>query len=120
MMEFVRLAQDSVIGSLENKKFLLNRAEMSLASFRQEPYLLSSKEEAVLYQAAQHYLFAAFPEVSLSEIAKNSNVGVQTARKYTIALEEKSLAVWETLWHANQRRQWRRHKATLQEYQFAK
>jgi Fic family protein len=91
MMEFVRLAQDSVMGNLENKKFLLNRAGASLASFRQEPYLLSNKEEAVLYQAAQHYLFAAFSEVSLSDIAKNNDVGVQTARKYTIALEEKGL-----------------------------
>jgi Fic family protein len=91
IMEFIRLAQDFVMENLASKKALLLRAEESLDNFRNEPYSLTEKEIKVMFQAVQHFLFAAFSEISLIEIARHSHVGAQTARKYTLSLEEKGL-----------------------------
>lgn len=91
MMEFIRLAQDSVVESLENKKALLTRAGESLNNFRVEPYRLSLREEKIMFQAVQHFLFDAFSEISLKDISQHSGLSLQTARKYTIRLEEKGL-----------------------------
>lgn len=91
MMEFIRLAQDSVMENLEHKKLLLKRAEESLNRFEAEPYSLTPKEVKIVFLAAQFFLFNAFPEISLKDIAEYSGVSVQTARKHTLKLEEKAL-----------------------------
>lgn len=91
MLELIRLAQDSVLENLGNKKAMLKRAEDSLGNFVAEPYSLSPKEIKVMFQAVQHYLFDAFSEISLEDISRHSGVGLQTARKYTLKLEEKGL-----------------------------
>jgi Fic family protein len=91
IMEFIRLAQDSVMENLENKKTLLRRAEESLNNFQGEPYRLSPKEKRIMFQAVQHSLFDTFSEISLKDIAQYSEFGLQTARKYTIRLEDKGL-----------------------------
>jgi len=91
MMEFIRLAQDSVIEELESKAILLERAQGLLEDFRKAPYALSSKELNVLFQAVQHFLFGAFEEISLCDVVRHLKVGAQTARKYTRVLEEKGL-----------------------------
>ena len=91
MMEFIRMAQDSVIEELEYKKYLLQKAQVALDNFDARPYSLSQKEKKVAFQALQHYLFDTFSEISLSDISHYTEVGSQTARKYTISLEEKGL-----------------------------
>lgn len=91
IMEFIRTAQDEVMENLERKKFLLQKAEKALPAFIEEPYYLSQKEMNVIFQAVQYELFDAFSEVSLKDIAANSGVSLQTARKYTLELEEKGL-----------------------------
>lgn len=91
MMEFIRSAQDSVIESLESKTELLERAKSSLDKLKEDPYFLSVNEVRALFQAAQHYLFDTFAEISLNDIARYSEVNAQTARKYTLKLEERGL-----------------------------
>ncbi len=91
MMQFIRNAQDSVMENLTIKKSQLDNAEHSLDALQSKPYSLTEKEIHVVFQAAQSYLFGAFSEVSLREIAQGSHVGAQTARKYSRKLEEKEL-----------------------------
>lgn len=76
---------------LEHKHLLLRKAAESLGSFTKGPYSLSRREEEALFLIVQHSLFDAFSEVSLRDIAANLDVGLQTARKYTLRLEEKHL-----------------------------
>lgn len=91
MMEFIRLAQDSVMESLERKKALLLQAYESLSLFEKKPYSLSAKEVRVMYQVVQNDLFDIFSEISLEDISRYSSVSTQTARRYTLKLEEKGL-----------------------------
>jgi Fic family protein len=91
IMEFIRSAQDYLMADLEFKEALLNRAHDSLDNFQAEPYSLSDKEAEVMLQALQYELFDIFSEISLADIARNSSVGMQTARKYTLKLTEKGL-----------------------------
>lgn len=91
MMEFIRLAQDSVMENLEHKKVLLDRAKESLRDTAKEPYTLSEKQQTVIFLAVQNHLFDMFSEISLDDIASYSGTSTQTARKYTLELEEKGL-----------------------------
>jgi Fic family protein len=91
MMEFIRLAQDSLLDNLESKNDFLKRASDSLDKFQDEPYRLSPKELKVMYQAVQYSLFNPFSEISLEDIAQHVEVGTQTARKYTLKLEQSGL-----------------------------
>ena len=91
MMKFIRLAQEGVMESLESKIELLNRAGLSLDRFKQEPFFLSEKEATTLFILVQYHLFSTFPEISLRDILYASHVSMNTARKYTLALEEKGL-----------------------------
>ena len=91
MMEFIRLAQDAVMENLEEKKAKLETALESLAGLKEEPYSLSRHESDIMFIAVQDYLFNAFEETSLEDISLNAKVGKQTARKRTLALEEKGL-----------------------------
>lgn len=91
MLEFIRLGQETTIEDLEEKLLLLASAESSLDSFGEAPYYLSPKEKKILLQAAQHYLFDAFSEITLQDIAAYSEISAQTARKYTARLENRGL-----------------------------
>ena len=91
MMDFIRLAQNSVIEDLEKKVRLLEIAASTLERAIETPYELVSKEKNVMFQAIQHFLFGAFPEISLENISRYSEISMQTARKYSLKLEEKGL-----------------------------
>jgi len=91
LLEFIREAQESVMENLERKAALLSKIEDLLEIFEEEPYCLSNKQVAVLYQAAQQYLLGDFPVISLENITMHTKVGAQTARKYAAALEERGL-----------------------------
>ncbi len=91
MMEFIRLAQDSLMENLERKKVLLERAKESLRDTAKEPYTLSERQQTVIFLAVQNHLFDMFSEISLDDIASYSGTSTQTARKYTLELEEKGL-----------------------------
>jgi len=91
MMEFIRIAQDSVIENLEDKKETLLTIENRMELFTHDPYTLSQKEVTALFQVAQYHLFGAFPEITLAEIAEYGQVSTQTARRYSRLLEEKGL-----------------------------
>ena len=91
MMSLIRLAQDSVIEDLEKKARLLEIAAGALEKAIEKPYELNSKESNVMFQAIQQFLFGAFSEISLEDISRYSKISVQTARKYSLKLEEKGL-----------------------------
>lgn len=90
IIELVRLAQDSLIESLELKKAQLERAGECVELLK-ESYKLADTAVEVLYVMAQSYLFGAFPEVSLAELAKSVEASGQTARKYLKGLESEGL-----------------------------
>jgi len=91
MLELIRAAQDLQIEDITQKQELLGEANKMMNKLEKPPYALSSKGLQVLYQAVQYHLFSAFPEVSLSDIAGHIETGVQTARKYTLELQERGL-----------------------------
>jgi len=91
MMKLIRLAQDMQIEDISQKQELLDEADKMTSKLGEPPYSLSAKSRDILYQAVQYHLFSAFPEVSLIHIAKYIEAGSQTARKYTLELQEKEL-----------------------------
>ena len=91
IMEFVRLAQDSLMDNLRHKTRELDLASASLGALSKKSYNLSKKEIDVVFQIAQSYLFGDFSEVLLDEIARDAEISIQTARKYTLKFEDLGL-----------------------------
>jgi Fic family protein len=91
MMQLIRIAQDVLIENLQTKRDHLNRAEESLESQVTQPFQLNPKASELLFLATQYYLFAAFPEVTLKDMASFIGLGIQSTRNHTVELEKKGL-----------------------------
>lgn len=91
MMEFIRLAQDSVRESLEHKVELSQRIVGSLENTITDCFGLSRNEGDVLLQATQIYLFGSSKDTLIEDIIRHTDISWQTARKHTHSLEKKGL-----------------------------
>ena len=90
MMELIRLAQDSLIESIELKRVQLDTA-LECMDWLKSSYQLTGMAVDALFIMAQYHLFGAFPEASLKDIARSLEVSTQTARRYLRELEEEGL-----------------------------
>ena len=90
IMELIRLAQDSLIDDLELKKVQLDKARARIKGLASQHGFAETAMTA-LFMMAQTYLFGAFPEVPLQDVAVHAEVSAQTARKYLKDLEERGL-----------------------------
>ncbi|MDR1412464.1 MAG: Fic family protein [Actinomycetes bacterium] len=91
MMELIRTAQDELIINLEQKRNQLHHAAAQLPIFKEEPFALSSKAVSVLHILVQNRLFGTPLGVELHELSQELELGMQTARKYTLELENAHL-----------------------------
>ena len=89
IIELIRLAQDSLIESIELKRMQLDAACACMG--RLAECELTDMAVNVLFVMAQFHLFGAFSEASLKDIAGNLEVSTQTARRYLQELEGKGL-----------------------------
>ena len=90
IIELIRLAQDSLIESIELKRMQLDAACACMGRLASECELTDMAVN-VLFVMAQLHLFGAFSEASLKDIAGNLEVSTQTARRYLQELEGKGL-----------------------------
>lgn len=90
IIELIRLAQDSLIESIELKRMQLDAACACMGRLASECELTDMAVN-VLFVMAQFHLFGAFSEASLKDIAGNLEVSTQTARRYLQELEGKGL-----------------------------
>lgn len=90
IMELIRVAQDSLIDDLELKKVQLDEAQAHIEVLASRCELVETAA-TTLFVMAQTYLFGAFPEVSLQDVAAHAEVSTQTVRKYLKDLEERGL-----------------------------
>jgi Fic family protein len=96
IIKLIRLTQDSLIQTIQDKTNMLDRALVFVNKLASAPHSLSPKAMKIMEVLAQAQIFAAFPEVGIKEISAQTQLGVQTARKYTIALQHKGLISYST------------------------
>ena len=83
LMEYISGAQDDLIFDLSEKVAQIEKARQAIGEVD-----MDGRGRAALYMLAQYELFAAFPGVSLSELAPYLGVSEQTARICTKRLED--------------------------------
>ena len=92
MMEYLSSAQVALLDDLGSNAGRLREAEIALRKVEEERDL-TSKQVDVLFVLVQSSLFAAFPDVSLADLALAVGLTRQGARPHVKELEKLGLVV---------------------------